>query len=627
MTARRISLSRIGDMTPYCPARIRTIAALAMVGIFAAWAAVAEPTVAERIDPAEISLGEIARLTITVSDGNSSPVTPPVVPGLEFIATGQSQQIQFINGVTTSSSSVTYQVIPQEAGIFTIPSFARSSQPLVLRVNPSANAPGSAAPGNNPRASNLPPPATGGQSSGTTRVTPDDSAFVRLRVTKNELYVGESVPVEIQVVMRDGFVASMNGLPTLNGDAFTLSKLSPHPERTEELIGGKSFTVLTWHSILSAVKPGQLSLTMESPLTVRVRTQSRPAGGSLDDFFNDPSFQNFFGAPTEKEITVASAPTTFSVLALPVEGRPANFSGAVGTFQVSSELSGVKTVAGDPLTLRLHITGAGNFDRINDVMLTDVDHWKTYQPTSTFKPSDDIGYRGEKTFEQPVIAAEPGTQSLPGLAFSYFDPKTRHYETARTEPLSVAVSPPAAGSAVASNSQAAAIVSATTAAPQPGLRPNHAESGSTVSTLRPLYLQARFLSLPGGVLCALCGAWLWLRRTDRRASSAVDASRRASPETTEALVGRMEAASDTGNAAVFFDSACSALQRSLAARWHVEPDQVTLADVDARLGGESDVRRVFALADETKYSGRSIESGELKRWQQIVLRQLGGAQA
>jgi hypothetical protein len=50
--------------------------------------------------------------------------------------------------------------------------------------------------------------------------------------------------------------------------------------------------------------------------------------------------------------------------------------------------------------------------------------------------------------------------------------------------------------------------------------------------------------------------------------------------------------------------------------------KITLADVEARLGGESDVRRVFALADETKYSGRSIETGELKRWQQIVLRQL-----
>jgi BatD DUF11 like domain len=612
-------------MTPYCPPRIRTIAALALAGIFVARLAVAEPTVDERIDPTEISLGEAARLTITISRGNSA-VTPPVVPGLAFLAVGQSQQIQSINGVTTSSLTVTYEVIPQEAGIFTIPSLAHSSQPLVLRVNPSGSAPGSAAPGNNPRASNLPPPAAGGQSAGT-RVTPDNSAFVRLHVTKNELYVGESLPVEIQVVMRDGFVASMNGLPTLNGDAFTLSKLSAHPERTEELIDGKPFTVLTWHSILSAVKPGQLSLTMESPLTVRVRTQSRPPGGSLDDFFNDPVFQNFFGATMEKEITAASTPTTFSVLPLPAEGRPGNFGGAVGTFQISSELSGVKTVAGDPLTLRVHVTGMGNFDRINDVMLTDVDHWKTYQPTSTFKASDDIGYRGEKTFEQPVIAAEPGTQTLPGVAFSYFDPKTRHYETARTEPLSVAVSPAPAGSVVASISQPAASVSATAPAPQPGLRPDHAESGPTVATLLPLYLQPRFLALPGGLLCALCGAWFWLRRADRRAISGLDASTRASPETTEALVGRMEAASAAGNAAVFFDSARSALQKSLAARWQVEPDQVTLAGVEARLGGESDVRRVFALADETKYSGRHIESGELKRWQQIVLRQLGGAQA
>jgi BatD DUF11 like domain len=612
-------------MTVYCPARIRTIAALALAGIFAAWAAVAEP-VAERIDPAEIALGEAARLTITISGGNSR-VTPPVVPGLVFLAIGQSQQIQSINGVTTSSLTVTYEVIPQEAGIFTIPSLAQSSQPLVLRVNPSSNAPGSTAPGSNPRASNSPPPAAGAQSSGTTRVTPDNSAFVRLRVSKSELYVGESLPVEIQVGMREGVVASMNGLPTLNGDAFTLSKLSSHPERTEELLDGKPFTVLTWHSILSAVKPGQLSLTMESPLTVRMRPQLRTPGGAMDDFINDPFFQNFFGAATEREITVASAPTTFSVLPLPAEGRPGNFSGAVGTFQISSELSAVKTAAGDPLTLRVHVTGAGSFDRINDVMLTDVDHWKTYQPKSTFKASDDIGYRGEKTFEQPVIAAEAGTQTLPGLAFSYFDPKTHRYETARTEPVSVAVSPAPAGSAVASNSQPAASVSATAAAPQPGLRPDHAESGPAMSSLRPLYLQPRFLALPGGLLCALGGAWLWLRGADRRAISAPDASRRAAPETTEALVGRMAAASAAGNAAVFFDSARSALQRSLAARWHVEPDQVTLADVEARLGGESDVRRVFALADETKYSGRSIETGELKHWQQIVLRQLHGAQA
>ena len=51
--------------------RICGIAVLAMTGIFAACVAVAESTVDERIDPAEISLGEVARLTITISRGNS----------------------------------------------------------------------------------------------------------------------------------------------------------------------------------------------------------------------------------------------------------------------------------------------------------------------------------------------------------------------------------------------------------------------------------------------------------------------------------------------------------------------------------------------------------------------------
>jgi oxygen tolerance protein BatD len=588
--------------------------AFAMLGIFAAWAAaVAEPTVSEHIDPAEISLGQVARLTISISSGNSA-VTPPVVPGLEFIAIGESQQIQSINGVTSSSITVTYQVIPQEAGIFTIPSRAHESQPLILRVSPSAN---------NPRAQALPPAA--GRSAGSTPAETDASAFVRIHMPKNELYVGESLPVEIQVSMRDGFVASMNGLPTMNGDAFTLGKLSAHPERTEEVIDGKSFTVLTWHSILSAIKPGELSLTIETPLTVRMR-QSRPSG-SMDDFLNDPFFQNFFGGTTEKEITVASPPTKFTVLALPTDGRPTDFSGAVGAFQLSSELSAAKVAAGDPLTLRIHVTGAGNFDRITNVALSDVDHWKTYQPTSAFKASDDIGFRGEKTFEQPVIAAQSGTETLPGVTFSYFDPKTRRYETARTEPLSVAVSPAPAGSAVANNNLPAPSAAAAPTAPVPGLRPDHAETGAMASSLRPIFLQPHYLALSGGLMAAFCAAWVCLRRAERRADVAGAARARTEPESNEVLLARMEAASAAGNAAVFFNSARSALQQSLAARWHVDADQITLADVESRLGGDSDVRRVFALADEAQYSGRSIDSSELQHWKQVVLRQLQGAQA
>ncbi len=251
-------------------------------------------------------------------------------------------------------------------------------------------------------------------------MTANGTAFVRLRLSKHELYVGETIPIDIQVGMRDGFVASLNGLPTLNGDAFTLNKLSSQPQRGEEIIDGRPYTVLTWHSALAAVKPGELALTIETPLTVRMRTTARPDAGflgeaGLDDLFNDPMFQNFFGASTEKDITVASAPTAFTVLALPTHDRPADFSGAVGNFSVSSDVSDEKVAAGDPVTLRLRVSGTGNFDRVMTPMLHDVEHWKTYSPTAKFKAEDDIGHRGEKTFEQPLIATQSGMQSLPAV--------------------------------------------------------------------------------------------------------------------------------------------------------------------------------------------------------------------
>ena len=63
-------------------------------------------------------------------------------------------------------------------------------------------------------------------------------------------------------------------------------------------------------------------------------------------------------------------------------------------------------------------------------------------------PAMRLGYKGEKTFEQPLIASKPGAQTLPALTFSYFDPTTRRYETARSAPLSVTISPSLADSAL-----------------------------------------------------------------------------------------------------------------------------------------------------------------------------------
>jgi hypothetical protein len=608
--------------------RMTTLSAMITAGIFTASAMqLAEAAGIQRIEPAQIEMGDSARLTIAASGNEASAISPPMVAGLEFIAIAQSQRVESINGVSSASTTVTYQVIPEEAGVFTIPGAEPGSAPVVLTVKPGSGRGAAARGGSAPLAATSARPST--LPAGSTRVTADGTAFVRLRLPKHELYVGETIPIDIQVGMRDGLVASLNGLPTLNGDAFTLNKLSSQPQRAQEIIDGRPYTILTWHSALAAVKPGELGLTIETPLTVRMRTAARPdAGllGDIDDLFNDPALQNFFGASTEKDITVASAPTAFTVLALPAHDRPADFSGAVGSFSISSDVSDQKVAAGDPVTLRLRISGSGNFDRVTTPMLHDVEHWKTYTPTAKFTAEDDFGHRGEKTFEQPLIATQPGAQSVPALSFSWFDPNSRRYVVARTSPLNVAIT---AGEPLSQGSGTAALAAApsnnTAASPAGnrdahGLRPDLADTGSTTASLMPHYYQPAYLAVPSLLLAAFSGTWFWMRRREQNAwAQAAHASE--FPQT-EFLLASMEEARAAGDSTRFLQNARLALRGALASRWQIDPASIALPEIETRLGAGSVAARVFKLADEAEYAGATLTPADCRWWNQLVLREI-----
>ncbi len=572
----------------------------------------AAPLVSATIAPAQITIGESAQLTITSLGTGMEPISLPVVPGLEFRVVERSRRNEIIRGAALATTTIVVRVTPQLAGTFTIPGITPSSQPLVLRVSPNS--------GIGP--SGKAPVLSGGTAANGIHMSADGAAFVRLTVPKRDVYVGESVPVAIEVGMRAGFVDSLNGLPTLVGsDDFTLNNLSRQPERNEQSIDGKPFTLLTWHSVLAAVKPGVFSLTVESPLTVRIRTGPQREA-MLEDQLGDPFMQRFFGATIKKDIKVASPPVELTVSTLPAEGRPPDFSGAVGTFKIASELSSTTAAAGEPLTLHLHVTGSGNFDRVDSNMLEHVEQWKSYPPKSTFKSSDALGYKGEKTFEQPLIASKPGRQTLPGLTFSYFDPATRRYETARSSPLSVTISPALADSTVTASQLAAGSAASANQSPR-GLRPDHLATASRVDSLVPLYLQPRFLAVPSLLSLAFASGWLLLRRRAADSTHETSARGRALAKAAGRVLVQLDKAVRAGDTTQFLNSARSALQRILAARWQMAAGQITTAEVAARLGGESDgedIRQLFALADEAKYSGHEPTTIDFTRWTQVVRR-------
>jgi hypothetical protein len=587
---------------------------IAIAGLFLALSAPAvadDPLVYATIQPAQITLGESAKLTITNLGDGTTPIDMPVVSGLKFEIVDRTRQFELINGTTLSSSAIVVRVTPQMAGIFTIPAVTPKSQPLVLQVNAEPGSAG-AAPRPSPNAPIPAPIFAGASVPKGVHLTDDGSAYLRISLPRREVYVGESIPVEVEMGLRSGFVLGVS-LPKLAGDDFTLNFLSREPERSEKTIDGQPFVLLTWRSVLAVVKPGAFSLTAEAPLTVKIRTRPR-RDSALDDQFGDPFWQNFFGASIRKDITVASPPQELTVLELPAQGRPADFHGAIGSFNIETDISPLKADAGDPLTLRMRVVGSGNFDRVDSGMLDHVDQWRTYPPKSTFNSTDPIGHKGEKTFEQPLIALQPGLQTLPALTFSYFDPNTRRYETARSSPLSVTISPSLADSTLTAPQPGSSGASMNASAG--GFHPDHALTEALLSSLVPLYLQPRFLAVPSILTLAFAAGWLVARR--RKNPDVPARNRIVSPAAKRALA-QMETAARAGNATLFLNSARAALQQNLAVRWQVPPEQVTAAEVQARMGdGAEDVRQLFALADESMYSGRELSSVDFARWVRAV---------
>ena len=581
----------------------------------------AQSQVTAKLEPQSIALGESAQLTVTSNGATQSSV--PNVEGLEIEPIGQQTSIQMINGNVTTNVEQLFSVTPNRAGDFTIPPIGGNGQPIKLHVD---NGSGGQTQWTMPQSrSHLRAPSFSQPSNSATVDSKNQSAFLRIELPKQELTVGELVPVKVKAYFRAGVSASLNGLPTLSSDAFTLNKVDDNPEQSNEVINGAPYTVVTWTSALSAVKAGDYPLNLDLPVMVRVQENGARRSNPFKDFFGDDSafddsfFDNFFSNATQKPLTLHTNGATVKIKPLPTQGRPADFSGAVGQFEASSEVSVKNGTTGDPLTLKIRIQGRGNFDRVTTSGLTNSSDWKTYKPNGKFTANDSAGIEGEKTFEQSIVPTKPGAQEIPALNFSYFDPEAQRYVTKSTTPIAIDV---AQGNASVPVATAAPVADA----PKPnsdGLAPDQLVTGRTVSSLRPLVLTPWFITLNAVMIAAIVlgAAFRWLRH--RRANDPHRLQREATEKLVRESLAKMDSALKAQDATRFFNAARQALQERLAAKWELPTSRVTIPEIRARLNGNGEeIRSVFQTADEIAYSGRQFTVPDLQQWRAVVQQQL-----
>ncbi len=251
----------------------------------------------------------------------------------------------------------------------------------------------------------------------------NEVAFLKFEFPKPTVYDGESAVGRLELYLRNDVQNfgnfQLTGSPT---DGFNSGKpVELQNQRRRVQVGNHSYTVIPLAVPLTAIRTGQLTLGPFTATAVVV-LPSRDQGG-------DPFFRQFFNQGEQKQVSLASEPVTVESLPLPEAGKPAKFNGAVGDFTMTVTAGPTNVTVGDPITLRVQISGRGALDAVTLPPQASWNDFETYPPTTKLETSDQFCFQGTKTFEQIVSPKNSDVHELPSFSFSFFNPADDQYHT------------------------------------------------------------------------------------------------------------------------------------------------------------------------------------------------------
>ena len=140
--------------------------------------------------------------------------------------------------------------------------------------------------------------------------------------------------------------------------------------------------------------------------------------------------------------TLKTKSVALNVQPLPEIGKPANFDGAVGEYSISTLVDRRRLEVRKALTLSVTITGTGNINTVTAPKITPMSGFRTDPPILAQRDSANT-----RIYEYAIIPLKSGILQLPGIEFSYFNPTKETYQTSKTAPISLTVTPNPNGTA------------------------------------------------------------------------------------------------------------------------------------------------------------------------------------
>ena len=263
------------------------------------------------------------------------------------------------------------------------------------------------------------------------KATIANNMFVRAEASVKKCFVGEPILVTYKFYTRLVAQSKVTRMPGFSG--CSVQEMTTNDvTSTVEMVNGKKYKVNTIRKIqLTPLQSGTLILdtaSVESTISV------------YNDDVTQQQIQQGAVATHDEAITLHSKEVFVEVNELPAKDKPATFNGVIGNFTIGAKLSKQTDTANENNSLKITITGFGNFANIVCPEIKWPNNVEHFEPVV----SEDINKlifpnAGMKIFDIPFVVKEKGIVEIPAIAFVYFDNTMKMYKTATTDSLTIHV--------------------------------------------------------------------------------------------------------------------------------------------------------------------------------------------
>lgn len=380
------------------------------------------------VDRSTVRVGEQFTLSVELSGADSDKVDTPQPPKLQsfarYVGSGTSTSVNFVNGRISTRKTMNFYYQASGEGKTQIPPIVISfegtdhrSEPISIEI---VQRRGTTSSDSRP---------TGSNRLNQKGITSQD-LFVKVSASKTKVFQSEAVILTYKIYTRVD-VSRYGMAKTPDRSGFWVEDLLGEKKQlqtTTDIVAGKRYTVSTIERLaLFPTSPGKKTI---KPLELECEVRLRPSRrGLLDSFFSDP-----FGRSIR--YVIKSEPVEIEVLSLPEIGKPTNFTGAVGQFDLRGSIDTTEVATNDVVTLTLELEAMGNLRTSPSPNVKFPEGLEAYDPEITERIGPINNYvGGNRKYEYVLVPRTAGTHRIEPVEFAYFDPDIQQYKVTRVNEI------------------------------------------------------------------------------------------------------------------------------------------------------------------------------------------------